>query len=284
MKSPELARTFFVIFYPNSLTFCRRLRRKFHTIVIQVFAALVFSSLLSCGDEQQPETTPNPSSPSGKSLSVIKENPKEETFKSLFEEKLKAAYERYPQEVYSHSNSARADFLEGKLEASNNSATVKQLLIYGDELLSAGRTKEAIQILEQTGRALRERGIGVGRDTKRFFDSLAMAYLRLGEDENCCAHFNEESCLFPIKGKAVHTNRRGSESAIAILKEILDLFPKDYQSRYLLNLAYMTLGEYPDKVPLKLLIPKMGQPSGFDFPKFPNTATSVGADTSGMSG
>ncbi len=284
MKSPELARTFFVIFHPNSLTSCRRLRKNFHSIVSQVFAALVFSSLLSCGDEQQPEITPNPSSPSGKSLSVIKENPKEETFKSLFEEKLKAAYERYPQEVYSHSNSARADFLEGKLEASNNSATVKQLLIYGDELLSAGRTKEAIQILEQTGRALRERGIGVGRDTKRFFDSLAMAYLRLGEDENCCAHFNEESCLFPIKGKAVHTNRRGSESAIAILKEILDSFPQDYQSRYLLNLAYMTLGDYPDKVPVKLLIPKMGEPSGFDFPKFPNIATSVGADTSGMSG
>jgi len=33
-----------------------------------------------------------------------------------------------------------------------------------------------------------------------------------------------------------------------------------------------------------LLIPKMGQPSGTEFPRFPNIATSVGADTVGLSG
>ncbi|MDA8961270.1 CRTAC1 family protein, partial [Akkermansiaceae bacterium] len=269
---------------PTSLPLPRQLRKFFFTRIIQVIIALIFSLVSASGDEIRPENAQKPSSSSGKPLSVTKQKAKEETSKSLFKQRLEVAYKRYPQELYSNRNAARADYIRRKLEASDNSGTANQALIYGEELLSAGKTQEAIQILEQTSKALREKGYGLDRNTKRFFDSLAMAYLRLGEDENCCAHYNEESCLFPIEGKAIHTNRRGSESAIVILKEILDSFPQDYQSRYLLNLAYMTLGEYPKKVPLKLLIPKMGLGSGFDFPKFPNIATSVGADTSGMSG
>ena len=285
MRNPDLDRRLFSIFFdPTFLPLSRQLRKFFFTRIRQVIIALIFSIVSASGDEIRPENTQKPSSSSGKPLSVTKQKAKEETSKSLFKQRLDAAYKRYPQELYSNRNAARADYIRRKLEASDNSGTANQALIYGEELLSAGKTQEAIQILERTSKALREKGYGLDRNTKRFFDSLAMAYLRLGEDENCCAHYNEESCLFPIEGKAIHTNRRGSESAIVILKEILDSFPQDYQSRYLLNLAYMTLGEYPNKVPLKLLIPKMGLRSGFDFPKFPNIATSVGADTSGMSG
>ena len=32
-------------------------------------------------------------------------------------------------------------------------------------------------------------------------------------------------------------------------EELLQSFPKDIEARWLLNIAYMTLGEYPDKVP-----------------------------------
>jgi hypothetical protein len=285
MENPHLARKIYsVIFTRGPFSLRLQTLKNFNVKIIQVFVVLIFSPVPGFGDEDWPGNAQKPSSSSGKPLSVTKGKSKEETSKSRFEQRLQAAYKRYPQELYSHRNAARAKYFGKKLEGSNNSSNARQLLIYGEELLSAGKTKEAIQILEQTNVALRENGYGVDRNTKPFSDSLAMAYLRLGEDENCCAHYNEDSCLFPIEGKAIHTSRRGSESAIVILKEILDSFPQDYQSRYLLNLAYMTLGEYPDKVPLKLLIPKMGQRSGFDFPKFPNIATSVSADTSGMSG
>ena len=285
MRNPHLTRKFYsLIFGIRSFALRPQTLKNFSVKIVQVFVVLIFSPVPGFGGDDGPNNAQKLSSSSEKPLSVTKEKSKEETSKSLFEQRLQAAYKRYPQELYSHRNTARADYFGRMLEASNNSATAKQALIYGEELLSAGKTKEAIQILERTSTALREKGYGFNRNTKRFFDSLAMAYLRLGEDENCCAHYNEESCLFPIEGKAIHTNRRGSESAIVILKEILDSFPHDNQSRYLLNLAYMTLGEYPDKVPSKLLIPKMGRRSGFDFPNFPNIATSVGADTSGMSG
>ena len=246
MRNPDLDRRLFSIFFdPTFLPLPRQLRKFFFTRIRQVIIALIFSIVSASGDEIRPENTQKPSSSSEKPLSVTKQKAKEETSKSLFKQRLEAAYKRYPQELYSNRNAARADYIRRKLEASDNSGTANQALIYGEELLSAGKTQEAIQILERTSKALREKGYGLDRNTKRFFDSLAMAYLRLGEDENCCAHYNEESCLFPIEGKAIHTNRRGSESAIVILKEILDSFPQDYQSRYLLNLAYMTLGEYP---------------------------------------
>ena len=206
MRNPDLDRRLFSISYdPTFLPLPHQLRKFFFTRIIQAIIALIFSSVSASCEEIGPENTQKPTSSSGKPLSTTKQKAKEETSKSLFEQRLQAAYKRYPQEAYSHRNSARADFFAGKVKAMNNSATVKQLLIYGDELLSAGKTKEAIQILEQTTKALRERGYGVARNTKRYFDILAMAYLRLGEDENCCSHYNEDSCLFPIKGKAIPT-------------------------------------------------------------------------------
>jgi hypothetical protein len=58
----------------------------------------------------------------------------------------------------------------------------------------------------------------------------------------------ETSCIIPISPAAVHTNRRGSRLAIEHFTAYLQMFPGDLEVRWLLNLAHMTLGEYPDKV------------------------------------
>lgn len=247
-------------------------------------AVLAFSLTVGCDGQEAAERQEGQSGEVVGSFTVRKGEGDGEDLTGSFGERLKEAYNRFPKSAYSSYNSVRADLMKKKIEAAGNSGSAGQMLSYGEELLSAGETQEAVRILELVYQGLKKNGYGVDQKTKRVFDSMAMAYLRLGEDENCCANHNEESCLFPIQGKAIHTNRRGSESAIVILKEILRSFPQDYQSRYLLNLAYMTLGEYPDKVPFELLIPKMGQPSGTGFPRFPNIATSVGADTVGLSG
>ena len=73
--------------------------------------------------------------------------------------------------------------------------------------------------------------------------------LRIGENENCIMCRGETSCILPISPAAVHTNPRGSRLAIGHFTEYLQLFPDDLEVRWLLNLAHMTLGEYPDKVP-----------------------------------
>ena len=58
----------------------------------------------------------------------------------------------------------------------------------------------------------------------------------------------DSACLLPIAASAVHTNPTGSRLAIRHFTEYLEQFPENLEVRWLLNLAHMTLGEYPDKV------------------------------------
>ncbi len=51
--------------------------------------------------------------------------------------------------------------------------------------------------------------------------------------------------------------------------------------RWLLNIAYMTLGEYPGKVPAAYLIPPPVYQSKLDMGRFENVAPLVGLDTRG---
>jgi hypothetical protein len=88
--------------------------------------------------------------------------------------------------------------------------------------------------------------------------------LRLGENENCIMCRGESSCILPIASAAVHTNPRGSRQAIVHFTEYLAQFPDDLETRWLLNVAHMTLGEYPDLVDPRYLVPL----KAFLYPEF----------------
>lgn len=113
---------------------------------------------------------------------------------------------------------------------------------------------------------------------------LAISYLRQGERDNCIAGHSAESCLLPIRGMGVHNNIGGSRSAIEAYTKMLERNPKDLESRWLLNLAYMTLGQYPDKVPAAYLIPGMEGETTVKVKPFTDIAGSVGIDTRNMAG
>jgi len=72
--------------------------------------------------------------------------------------------------------------------------------------------------------------------------------LRIGENDNCVLCRGESACILPIALSAIHTKPRGSQLAIQHFREYLDHFPDDLEVRWLLNLAHMTLGTYPDQV------------------------------------
>ncbi len=78
--------------------------------------------------------------------------------------------------------------------------------------------------------------------------------LRIGENENCIMCRGESSCILPISAAAVHQHETGSRLAIRHFQEYLEYFPDDLEVRWLLNLAYMTLGEYPDHVNPRYLV------------------------------
>jgi hypothetical protein len=109
--------------------------------------------------------------------------------------------------------------------------------------------------------------------------------LRMGENDNCIMCRGESSCIFPISPAAVHTNPSGSRLAIEHFNEYLRLFPDDLEVKWLLNLAYMTLGEHPGKVnPLHRLQLDSFCKSEFDIGQFRDISHLVGVDRFNQSG
>jgi hypothetical protein len=112
----------------------------------------------------------------------------------------------------------------------------------------------------------------------------AKAYLRLAEELNCHLSNNRDSCLLPIRRGGVHQNREGATRAAQVLKGILDDDPGHLQARWLLNVAHMTLGSYPDGVPRRDLIPPEVFAAEHPLPAFENVASQVGVDVYGLAG
>jgi hypothetical protein len=156
---------------------------------------------------------------------------------------------------------------------------------FAEELLKTGRPEAALQqiqvsedIVTNMGARLNPEGLVKVRMLK------ATAMLRLGEQENCLSMHNAESCLFPLTPAAFHKLPRGSRGAITLLTEQLKEFPQDLSARWLLNLAYMTLGEYPAQVPPEWLIPPKTFQSDCDFPHFSDVAGALGINVNGLAG
>ena len=155
----------------------------------------------------------------------------------------------------------------------------------GSTLLGAGRARDAVAMLSALADEVRARPEGVGAKTRRdILMLLAAANLRLGEEENCAADHNADSCLLPIQGRGQHRMREGSERAVAALEEVLGADPEDLEARWLINIAAMTLGEYPEGLPEAWRIPPERFASEDDIGRFYDVAPAAGLATRGLSG
>ena len=110
---------------------------------------------------------------------------------------------------------------------------------------------------------------------------LGVIHLRRGETENCVDCIGPSSCIFPIGPQAVHLKTSGSREAIRNFTEYLRERPDDQGVRWLANVAFMTLGEYPDNVPRDLVIPLDAFRSKLDVGRFENVASAVGLGVRG---
>jgi tetratricopeptide (TPR) repeat protein len=110
---------------------------------------------------------------------------------------------------------------------------------------------------------------------------LGVVAMRRGEIENCLECVGPSSCIFPIAREAVHRNQSGSREAIRWFSRYLEASPRDLRVIWLLNLAYMTLGEYPEKVPSQFLIPTDLFRSSADVGRLTNVASLVGLTARG---
>lgn len=106
--------------------------------------------------------------------------------------------------------------------------------------------------------------------------NMAIAYIRMGERTNCIHNHNAESCIFPISTGGMHHDKTGSEKAIEKYKAILTENPGDLESRWLLNIAYMTTGGYPQQVPPQFILKATNDDSTHLVKPFTDIAANLG--------
>ena len=183
-------------------------------------------------------------------------------------------------------NRERAEHLRAELAKKPDTRTELGLRMrLARELLTAGDSAEAAVELEEIRRISAASSYPLStRQAGMIRDLLAISYLRVGEQENCVLNHTIDSCLLPIGPGGVHQAPEGSRAAIRELTAALEADPEDLTSRWLLNIAYMTLGEHPAKVPPAWLIPASSFDSEYDIGRFRDVAPALGLDTIGLAG
>jgi hypothetical protein len=127
------------------------------------------------------------------------------------------------------------------------SLNVKKALTF----LQLGKEQQAVNLMDSV---LNKTFVADYLIKQNVIKMLALSYLRLGERTNCIHNHSAQSCIFPISGGGIHADKTGSEKAIELYQKLLKTDPGDYESRWLLNIAYMTTGGYPAKVPAQLFL------------------------------
>ncbi len=168
-------------------------------------------------------------------------------------------------------------------EAVTGERRVRVLMQLSDEQLEAGDVELAIDTLKQ---AL-ELGTQVGLEENlplKIHRQLGLAYLRLAENRNCVERHNRDCCIFPLSGGAIHSVREPAEEARREYELVLSETPGNLESRWLLNIAAMALGEYPDSVPEAFRLPPGAFASEASAPRFRDVSEKAGVDGFNLAG
>lgn len=143
-----------------------------------------------------------------------------------------------------------------------------------------GEEREAVEHVEEARELIRTHRISVAAAHRRaMVFALALGWLRVAETENCIHCRTGESCILPISENGQHTDPEASRKAISYLFELLDSDPDDLSAVWLLNIAAMTIGEYPRGVPKHMRVPESVFESKVEFPRFVDVAEASGLKT-----
>jgi hypothetical protein len=162
---------------------------------------------------------------------------------------------------------------------------VRQRLQLAQVLLADGQNAEAVAEID-AARALVEADRPLFRPPffSRVLDAQAISYLRKAEVDNCVAAHNADSCLLPIRGGGVHRDPSSATRATEIYRELIALQPEDLTTRWLLNLAARTAGQYPQAVPERWRIDDAVFASEQALPRFYDVAPAAGLAVDALSG
>ena len=115
-------------------------------------------------------------------------------------------------------------------------------------------------------------------------ETLGTVYLHKSEMENDVYRNPGDRCIFPPLHKTSYAKTDDSKKAIEYFTKYLEQKPDDLEVKWLLNLAYMTLGQYPDGVPAKYRIPAAGFESPEQIGRFVDVAAAAGVNLMSLAG
>jgi tetratricopeptide (TPR) repeat protein len=119
----------------------------------------------------------------------------------------------------------------------------------------------------------------------RLDEVLGTIYLQRAAMDHSAIHTPVDgSRLFPMHAAAPHLRAGDSEKSIQYFLRSLRQQPDNYEVRWLLNLAYMTLNKYPGAVPKEYLIPAAAFASKEDLGRFVDVAPAAGLNVVTMAG
>jgi len=168
--------------------------------------------------------------------------------------------------------------IDSQLKEPGNENNVFLLETKAALALKVGQEEESVKTYESLFTKLNY------MDMDDILPSVGIAYMRLGERSNCMLNHNGSSCVFPIQGAGVHLVKTGSKRAIEVYETILKIHPDDMESKWLLNVAFMTLGGYPKDVPPEFLIPGLDAEGAYKVKPFTDIAADLGLDIRGKAG
>jgi hypothetical protein len=155
--------------------------------------------------------------------------------------------------------------------------TLAQFLSYKGDMARAIEEFQAAYNFASEGQ------LGNG-DLLRLRECLGVAEMRRGESENCVHAHSATSCIFPLRAAARHILPSGSEHAIKHFLTYLQSDPSDLEVKWLLNIAFMTLGKYPQEVPPAHLLGPELFTSEQDIGRFVDVAPALGLNVFQMAG
>ncbi|MFT4660927.1 MAG: hypothetical protein ACI8XB_001198 [Patiriisocius sp.] len=253
------------------------------SILYSCLTLVCFSLFVSCGSEKTTDKKVADTSEKKEVKLAGNETQSQET-REMITELQRLVKEGNAKDHY-HWNAKRAQMIKGSLDRVPKQQKMSIWFKYLNETLNAGDNGQVIAELENFFNA-QEKPYSeqLGKNNQILFELLALAHLRKGEIENCQNKHTPFSCIVPIQDQAIHELKSGSTKAIELYEMLLAKMPKE-KYLWLLNVAYMTLGEYPDKVPeaYRLTYPNAKLEIA-NFPRFEEISMNVGVGENGLSG
>ncbi len=252
---------------------CHPSRRQHTGRALRVFACVAAVLLCAASDPPAADPVPDTVAPSTRAM----------------EARLRAIFAGKDWKSDPNKPAERARYLGGLLQ-SGRLAPAQQQVVYPElalEQLRAGDPPATLQTLAAFEHLLQtsaNSSANAPQEQQQLHELRAIAYLRLGEQENCVAMHGQHSCVFPIGRGGVHVLPAGAQGAVRDLTWLLDHHPDDALSRWLLNVAFMQLGRYPHDVPSPWLLPASLYKSDADIGQFIDYASLAGVDVTGHAG